>query len=169
MLQSIQRDIETYKEEHKVLPSTLADIPHRQGRWSHPHGPLADEWGHPFQYQVTGSSYDLYSYGRDGQPGGVGFDAELYHDGRNAEQTLPTFAQYFGETDEEEVDRGRFTGAGFIAGGMVFFIAFSSLKEFDTADQPFRPAFFLVYGLVIILIASLMGAVLLPLHIPSGH
>ena len=40
-----------------------------------------DPWGRPYLYRAPGvtnpSSYDLYSLGRDGQPGGDGEDADI--------------------------------------------------------------------------------------------
>jgi general secretion pathway protein G len=40
-----------------------------------------DPWGRPFIYKspgdVNATSYDLLSYGRDGQPGGTGEDADV--------------------------------------------------------------------------------------------
>ncbi|WP_233832782.1 type II secretion system major pseudopilin GspG [Paraburkholderia sp. ZP32-5] len=38
-----------------------------------------DPWGHPYVYQVPGTKgdYAIISYGRDGQPGGSGEDADL--------------------------------------------------------------------------------------------
>ena len=40
-----------------------------------------DPWGHPYVYVCPGlrnpTSYDLLSYGRDGQPGGTGEDADI--------------------------------------------------------------------------------------------
>ena len=39
----------------------------------------ADPWDKPYQYQQPGShgEYDLWSYGRDGQPGGDGEDKDV--------------------------------------------------------------------------------------------
>ena len=39
----------------------------------------ADPWGHPYVYQVPGAKgdYVVISYGRDGQPGGTGEDADI--------------------------------------------------------------------------------------------
>jgi general secretion pathway protein G len=39
----------------------------------------SDPWGKPFQYQCPGShgEYDLFSYGRDGAPGGEGEDKDV--------------------------------------------------------------------------------------------
>jgi general secretion pathway protein G len=40
-----------------------------------------DPWGHPYAYACPGlrnpTSYDLLTYGRDGQPGGTGEDADI--------------------------------------------------------------------------------------------
>lgn len=40
-----------------------------------------DPWGHPYHYVCPGEnnpdSYDLASYGRDGEPGGTGKDADI--------------------------------------------------------------------------------------------
>lgn len=38
-----------------------------------------DPWGHPYVYQVPGvkGDYAVISYGRDGQPGGSGEDADI--------------------------------------------------------------------------------------------
>ncbi len=40
-----------------------------------------DPWGTPYHYESPGSvnatTYDLVSYGRDGQPGGTGEDADI--------------------------------------------------------------------------------------------
>ena len=40
----------------------------------------ADPWGHPYIYAQPGThqnDFDLQSYGRDGQPGGTGEDADI--------------------------------------------------------------------------------------------
>jgi general secretion pathway protein G len=39
----------------------------------------ADPWGKPYQYQCPGThgEYDLWSYGRDGTPGGEGEDKDV--------------------------------------------------------------------------------------------
>jgi general secretion pathway protein G len=39
-----------------------------------------DPWGHSYVYQCPGTDgrdYDIISYGRDGKPGGDGFDADI--------------------------------------------------------------------------------------------
>ena len=51
-------------------------------KWEGPYlkkGLPADPWDKPYQYQCPGThgEYDLWSYGRDGQPGGDGEDKDV--------------------------------------------------------------------------------------------
>ncbi len=51
-------------------------------RWDGPYlkkGMPYDPWGRPYHYASPGThgEYDLYSYGRDGAPGGEGEDADI--------------------------------------------------------------------------------------------
>ena len=39
-------------------------------------GVLVDGWGRPLHYSTDGTTYTLLSYGRDGKPGGEGFDLD---------------------------------------------------------------------------------------------
>jgi len=84
----IEQHIDMYRKEQGVLPTALTDIPDLHGLWSNHDGPPIDEWNQPIQYRNTGSSFELYSYGRDGQSDGIGLDADIFHDGRNKEQSL---------------------------------------------------------------------------------
>ncbi|WP_186060484.1 type II secretion system major pseudopilin GspG [Burkholderia gladioli] len=61
---------------------SLVVKPASADRWNGPYlkkeVPL-DPWGHPYVYQVPGTKgdYAVISYGRDGQPGGAGEDADI--------------------------------------------------------------------------------------------
>lgn len=56
--------------------------PAQEAKWSGPYlkkdVPL-DPWGHAFIYKIPGEhgEYDLVSYGKDGQPGGSGENADI--------------------------------------------------------------------------------------------
>lgn len=39
----------------------------------------------------------IFDPGRDGKPGGTGYNADLYHDQRNHEATLPSFWEFYTE------------------------------------------------------------------------
>jgi len=90
--QSIERlagVLDIYKLDVGSYPTSdqglQALITHPQGvtRWSGPYLRKAvppDPWGKPYIYRTPGAQggdYDLLSYGKDGQPGGTGEDADL--------------------------------------------------------------------------------------------
>lgn len=163
----IEDAIPEYQKEHGSLPASLRDLSDldKRGFELTVDGRPLDEWGHPIRYEVTEDICNVYSLGRDGQPGGVGLDAELYHDYRNQDAALPTFRQYFLEKDSAEVDRSGFTMAALMAGVGTVFIAMRSISDFSGS----RLVPLLTYAGVIVVMACLIGTLLLPIHIPTGH
>lgn len=68
-------------DELMVLPEAL------EGKWDGPYlkpAELLDPWGNPYQYtpegQLNPGSFDLMSFGADGQPGGEGDNADIFND-----------------------------------------------------------------------------------------
>ncbi len=60
----------------------LTTKPTNEPKWDGPYlkkAAPADPWGNAYQYRQPGQhgEYDLFSYGRDGQPGGTGEDADI--------------------------------------------------------------------------------------------
>ena len=95
--QSIERIagvLDIYKLDVGAYPTTeqgllaMIDRPSGVTRWNGPYLKGAnvpeDPWGRPFIYhnpsQRTGHEYDLYSFGRTGQPGGTGDAATIYNE-----------------------------------------------------------------------------------------
>jgi general secretion pathway protein G len=90
-IRAIDAALKLYRLDNSVYPSTeqglqalvtkpqTGDIP---GNWK-ASGYLdrlpKDPWGHPYQYLNPGvhGEIDVFSYGRDGQPGGEGVDADI--------------------------------------------------------------------------------------------
>jgi general secretion pathway protein G len=66
-----------------VRPPTTAPEPrsYRPGGYLQGGTVPMDAWGNPFQYEAPGQvntgSFDLWSLGADGEPGGEGVDAEI--------------------------------------------------------------------------------------------
>ncbi len=62
----------------RVLTAKPADEPYWGGPYLRKESP-SDPWGRPYLYKAPGTrgDYDLVSYGRDGQPGGIGEAADL--------------------------------------------------------------------------------------------
>ncbi|QDT42218.1 Bacterial type II secretion system protein G [Gimesia alba] len=165
----LREQIEDYRRDHEALPDELSEIPDFNSLRSLSDNPTADGWGNPIQYRRTGENYELFSWGRDGKPGGVGLDADLYHDGRNRELSLPTFSQFFLTNDESEVARDGFLRAGLMAGVLVAFITLLSLRDTEKSEEKMTTGRYVWFTFVVIVISSAVGIFLLPVHIPSGH
>src|SRR5579883_1536509 len=70
-MRELRKEIEQYRARNGRLPASLADL---EGNLSEQ---LPDGWGRPFVYEVDGDTYELYSLGRDGRPGGSGLDSDI--------------------------------------------------------------------------------------------
>lgn len=168
--------ISDYQKEHGSLPLKLTDLPQENHIWNTPDEIPADGWERPFQYQPQETSYELFSFGRDGKQGGIGLDADLYLDDRNRELSLPTFSQYLQEDDDSEVKRNMFLIVGAEAGISVALYIFILLwmvgktieQDSEKPEGQMTPRQLIVFSWVIVLISSAVGFVLLPVHI-SGH
>jgi general secretion pathway protein G len=80
-LDQMRLDIGRYPTTQEGL-SALVTNPGGVENWDGPYLKKAlpnDPWGKPYHYQFPGthSEYDLFSYGRDGAPGGDGEDKDI--------------------------------------------------------------------------------------------
>jgi general secretion pathway protein G len=80
-LDTFRIDVGRYPTTEEGLGALLAP-PSGLAKWNGPYLqkqiPL-DPWGHAYVYRAPGGKgeYDVISYGRDGQPGGAGDDADI--------------------------------------------------------------------------------------------
>ena len=76
-IDALEKALDQYRLEHRRYPTSeegLAAI-----------GPFMkkavpnDPWGRPYQYRAPGAKgdFELFSFGRDGRPGGAGEDADI--------------------------------------------------------------------------------------------
>jgi general secretion pathway protein G len=80
-LDQYRLDVGRYPDTEQGL-AALNTQPAGEDRWQGPYLRKAvpnDPWGHPYQYRQPGEhgELDLYSYGKDGQPGGDGEAADI--------------------------------------------------------------------------------------------
>lgn len=80
-LHQYRLDVGRYPTSEQGL-EVLLKKPTNEPKWSGPYLVKAvpmDPWGRPYTYRSPGErgDFDLYSYGRDGQPGGSGDDADI--------------------------------------------------------------------------------------------
>jgi general secretion pathway protein G len=80
-LDQFRLDVGRYPTSEEGLQA-LVSQPTSEPNWAGPYlkkGVPADPWGRPYVYQQPGShsDFDLFSYGKDGRPGGTGEDADV--------------------------------------------------------------------------------------------
>jgi general secretion pathway protein G len=80
-LDQYRLDVGRYPGSEQGL-SALTSQPAGEGRWQGPYLKKAvpsDPWGNPYQYRSPGEhgEFDLFSFGKDGQPGGSGEAADI--------------------------------------------------------------------------------------------
>lgn len=77
-IEVIQEALGRYRDDRGAYPTTAQGLDALRGPYL-PAGVPNDPWGRPYRYTSPGrgSGYDLYTLGRDGQPGGRGPDADV--------------------------------------------------------------------------------------------
>lgn len=80
-LDQYRLDVGRYPATEQGLAALMAR-PANEAKWDGPYLKKAvptDPWGKPYNYRFPGEhgDYDIYSYGKDGQPGGTGENADL--------------------------------------------------------------------------------------------
>ena len=80
-LHQYRLDVGSYPPTEQGLASLMTS-PGNEARWQGPYlskTPPADPWGNPYVYKYPGENteFDLFSLGRDGQPGGEGESADI--------------------------------------------------------------------------------------------
>ena len=89
-LEALSKALDQYRLDTGHYPSTDVGLdalmirPPREPRWNGPYLRKAippDPWGKPYVYRMPGEKgeFDLVSYGKDGQPGGSGENADIAH------------------------------------------------------------------------------------------
>jgi general secretion pathway protein G len=88
-IDALGKALDSYRLDTGHYPSTelglnaLVTRPESEPKWNGPYlrkDVPPDPWGKPYVYKVPGEKggdFDLLSYGKDGQPGGTGENADL--------------------------------------------------------------------------------------------
>ena len=87
-IDALEKALDQYRLDVGRYPSTelglkaLVERPASEPKWSGPYlrkDVPPDPWGKPYVYKLPGEKgeFDLLSYGKDGQPGGTGENADL--------------------------------------------------------------------------------------------
>lgn len=161
-LERMNREIDVYRQMVGHLPAALTDLDLRTWPVDQAGVPV-DRWGWPLQYQVNGDTYDLYSLGRDGRPGGSGLDADLHPGQYDPETEGLTFWQF---STLPEV-RG-IMAVCILTGGLAFPILINAPPEESPGRRVITP--YLIARHLLTAVAAVVTAVIISfLHLPSGH
>ncbi len=87
-INALEKALDTYRLDVGRYPTTeeglnvLQTRPQSEAKWNGPYlqkAVPADPWGKPYQYKSPGEhgDFDLWSFGKDGQPGGTGEAADI--------------------------------------------------------------------------------------------
>jgi len=87
-IESLEKALDQYRLDVRRYPSAeeglqaLTAKPDNASTWSGPYlkkSVPTDPWGRPYVYRTPGQKgeFELFSYGRDGKPGGSGEDADI--------------------------------------------------------------------------------------------
>ena len=87
-IDGLEKALDTYRLDVGRYPTTeqglaaLNEKPANETKWQGPYlkkGVPADPWGNPYQYRSPGEKgeFDLFSFGKDGQVGGEGENADV--------------------------------------------------------------------------------------------
>ncbi len=87
-IEAYAKAVDNFRLDMGRFPTTeeglaaLTTRPADGDKWNGPYlrkDVVPDPWGHPYLYRAPGtkSEYEILSYGRDGQPGGTGLDADI--------------------------------------------------------------------------------------------
>jgi general secretion pathway protein G len=90
-IDALEKALDQYRLDTGRYPSAelglkaLIERPANEPRWSGPYLRKAvplDPWGKPYLYKIPGekSDFELASFGKDGQPGGTGENADIRND-----------------------------------------------------------------------------------------
>ena len=170
-LDDLREQIAHYRAETGHVPARLGDLE----RVKNEHflvddaGRPLDYWNRPLHYDVKADHYELYSLGRDGQPGGFGLDADLYAGQKDQfwdRRHWLTFWQFLCEPSTRNM---KLICIG--AGILVFPIWLQGVTNAPRDRLTRRSDIHMdLVGHVVTAVFAIVTAVVISgLHIPSGH
>lgn len=159
-LVTIQGFVREFQREHNRLPTSISEI---EGGVGTLRRDFNDPWGRPLKLAISDKEFLVTTYGRDGQPGGIGLDADLSTDNLSPPEANLTLQQYLFEIDSSSVWLSCAL-CGLLAAVLTW-------RESRPQNSPFRtwltPVIRLtVWGVLSIYVGSVIAATHL---VPNGH
>jgi len=85
-IDALEKALDQYRLDTGAYPNAEVGLgallarPNNEPKWAGPYLKKAvppDPWGRPYLYRPTGNGFAIISYGKDGQPGGSGENADI--------------------------------------------------------------------------------------------
>lgn len=163
-LDHLSEELAKHQQQTGQLPARLEDLDvvKRGGVPVDETGRPQDGWGRPLSYQVHEGSFELNSLGQDGQPGGVGLDADLYADRPGPVNEFLTLWQFTMDANTAGIQL-----SCLLAGLLAFPLCLLGTAGGELNRRSLVRAL-VVHG-VTAAFAIVTAVVISVLHLPSGH
>ena len=164
-LEDLRKEIEAFRAATGKPPAKLAELESvkKKDRRMDQAGRPTDSWGRPLRYEVEDGGYQQYSLGQDGEPGGVGPDADLYAGKEDPPRPQPTLWEF--TTNPRTVGMQLACALA----GVIAFPIFLLQGKGPPGQRPSLARVF-VANAVTAVFAVLAAAVMAFLHLPGvGH
>jgi hypothetical protein len=158
-LRRVAVELKTEKEQTGAFPKTLALSQHSRHDYQQ-----KDSWGHPLTYEVREGKAIVGTLGRDGKPGGEGFDADFTSEAKRLPR--PTIGQLLQPTGSSTVDDYLVKCLlCCLFNGFFWALALLLSKEGEVKNKALN-----YMGLLVIFGITVFGAlVMAALDVPTGH
>lgn len=152
--------VKEFQREHNRLPTSISEI---EGGVGSLRRDFNDPWGRPLEFVISDNEFRVTTYGRDGQPGGIGLDADLSTDNLSPPEADLTLQQYLFEIDSGSVWLSC-TLCGLLTAVLTW-------RESRPQHAPFRTWLTPVIRLTVWGVLSIyLGSVIAMTHlVPNGH
>jgi hypothetical protein len=165
VLEMLSAEIDAYQKKNGRLPARLTDLGRTltSGMYAiEEDGTPVDAWGRPLHYDLNDDSYDLYSLGQDGVPGGRGLDADL-HAGK-----IDRVVEHLTFWEFTRADGGTGIRMTCILAGLLA-LPIATMGEGRNRLRPASPGRVLLRSLVTAVFSIVTAVIISSFHLPSGH
>lgn len=155
--------IEYYRFMNGHYPIVLEEVDDLDSPFRHNgDGEIVDYYDNPIQYDLVGETFTVFSFGRDGRPGGDGLDADVYSRWTGQKLTPPTLRQFYRDCQTKGL-----VLTSLIAGAVGGLLAVPTRNR----KQPFPNSWKrIIVRIGITCAASVIAALFIGIvHLPSGH
>jgi hypothetical protein len=164
-LDHVQERVELERAVTGKLPGALAEIRDWELVAVHldERKQPVDVWWNAIQYETNGDRFVVYSFGRDGRPGGDGLDGDLYPRSSGRPRPVATLWQFTADPEA----RGIQTSC-VLAGAFAGLVCLLPAHDRRHCTRPSWGRFLI--RIAVTAVAAVVGALVISvLHLPTGH